>query len=88
MCSVGTIVNNTELYIAKLLREQVLKFSSQKIIVTVVMDDNQTCSDYFIIYTNIEQLCCIPEIIVTCQLYLNFLKREERQPRIYVKKGT
>ena len=49
-----------------------LKSSHHKKIIAMVIDNNQTyCGDHFIIYTNIESLCCAPETNSICQLFLN-----------------
>ena len=42
----------------------------------MVMDGNWTyCGDYFIIYKNIESLCCTPETSITLYVKYNFKKK-------------
>ena len=43
----------------------------------MVTNVNQTCWDYFPIYTNIESLCCTTETNVIYQLYLNGKKKKK-----------
>ena len=76
--SIVTIVNNTLLYIQKLLREQIFQSFKKKTIAVFEMDINLTYCDNFTIHTNILH----PYVVglklfrinkfVTCQLYLSF----------------
>lgn len=73
MYSMVTIVSNTILCIWKLLR----KLPPEKYFVTMVMDIHYTNCDHFIIYANIDLLCCIPEANIMFMSFKMFFKRRE-----------
>ena len=72
MYNVVTIVNNTVLYVWKLLREQILKvFITRKKGNCVSWWILTYGCDHFAIYTNIKLSCCTPE--TNMKLYVNYI---------------